>query len=87
MVFYAILACTPLLVALAVKLYYQCPINESKRAKRAFLIFSGLILWFFIAFRDKGVGSTDSLSYFTNWENMAFRNFEGLKDKIGRAHV
>ena len=84
MVFYTVLACTPLLVGLAVKLYYQCPINESKRAKRAFLFFSGLILFLVIALRDKEVGSTDSQNYFANWERHGFLNFEGLKDSLSR---
>ena len=84
MVFYTVLACTPLLVGLAVKLYYQCPINESKRAKRAFLFFSGLILFLVIALRDKEVGSVDSQNYFANWERHGFLNFEGLKDSLSR---
>lgn len=87
MVFYAIFACTPLLVALAVKLYYQCPINDSNRAKRAFLFFSGLILWLVIAFRDKAVGSTDSAIYYERWENMSFRNIEGLKENILKSRM
>ncbi|MBR2024066.1 MAG: EpsG family protein, partial [Clostridia bacterium] len=87
MVFYAMFACMPLLVGLAVKLYYQCPINESKRAKRAFIIFSGLILWFIIAFRDKSVGSLDSGRYYERWVEMAFRNVEGLIDNIARNRI
>lgn len=85
MFFYAVFASTPLLVALAVKLYYQCPIDEDKRAKRAFLFFSGLILFLVIALRDKGVGSADSSNYYRHWDNMAFRNFEGLKENIAKS--
>lgn len=85
MFFYAAFASTPLLVALAVKLYYQCPIDENKRAKRAFLFFSGLILFLVIALRDKSVGSVDSSNYYRNWDNMAFRNFEGLKENIAKS--
>ena len=87
MVFYAIFACTPLLVALAVKQYYQCPINESKRARRAFLFFSGLILWLVIALRDKEVGSTDSAHYYRHWDNMAFRNVEGLMENFVKSRM
>lgn len=87
MVFYAIFACTPLLVALAVKLYYQCPISENKRAKRAFLFFSGLILWLVIALRDKVVGSTDSSVYYDKWDQLGFLNIQGLKENLTRSKM
>ena len=87
MLFYGLFACTPLLVALVVKLYYQCPIRENKRAKRAFLVFSGLILWLIIGLRDSSMGSTDSYKYYLNWRNMAIRNLEGLKANIADSRM
>lgn len=79
MFWYIVIALTPLLIAPLVRTYYKTPINENQNAKKTYLFWCGFVIFLFIALRDKGLGSVDSLNYYNNWLTLRDADFEKYK--------
>ena len=78
MVWYLLLALTPLLLAPLVSYGYNSPIDTNKDAKRTYLIMCGLILFLMIALRHYSLGSIDSAGYYNNWITMRETPYSSL---------
>lgn len=79
MFWYLFFAIVPVIVSLAVSFSYKKSIKVNDKAKRTFLLWCGLFMFVIIAFRNKEVGSTDSLNYYNNWELLSNFSFQNLK--------
>lgn len=78
MIWYLILALSPLALAPLVARGYNSPIDSNKNAKRTYMIMCGLILFLMIALRHYSLGSVDSAGYYNNWITMRETPYSSL---------
>ncbi len=67
MIFYILLAIVPIIMTPIVNTIYKSSINRDDRAKRTFLLCCGACLFIMIAFRNRYIGSIDSVRYYEGW--------------------
>lgn len=79
MFWYIVISVAPLLIAPLINSYYKTSINENKNAKKTYLFWCGFIILFFIAFRNKDLGSVDSQNYYNNWVTLRDADWEKFK--------
>lgn len=82
MVWYLLLALSPLLLAPLVARGYNSPIDSNKNAKRTYIIMCGLILFLMIALRHYSLGSVDSAAYYNNWITLRNTSWSSLRIMI-----
>ena len=82
MIPYLILALSPVLIGSFFQLRYNRSIHSNDNHKKAFLWLFGLVLFIMIAFRNPYVGSTDSINYYNNWEDLSHATLSETIDFI-----
>ena len=67
MFWYLFLATSPIWLMFIIETCYKKPIDSDKSVKKIYVFFCGLVLFIFIGFRNKELGSVDSANYYDNW--------------------
>ncbi len=79
MLWYLVLAASPVGVMLLVESYYKKSINGDKKTKKVYLFWCGVIVFLMIGLRNKSLGSVDSLNYYNNWLELRELPFSKLR--------
>ena len=82
MLWFFLLALTPILAVPIANSVSGESIYSSDRAKRIYLTICGTVLFLMIALRSCELGSVDSQSYYNNWKLVRDMSLEGIRDFI-----
>ena len=87
MFWFLFIAVSPIGVMFIVQSYYKTTINSSKKVKKVYLFWCGLILFLMTALRNKSLGSVDATNYYNNWIKLRESSFEQLKLFIDKSDM
>ena len=87
MIFDLFLITSPILISQIIGIIYRADVNTNKKAKKAFLVCTGFVVFLFIALRNVDMGSKDTAGYALSWEKYAKLSLETIISRLHRGII
>lgn len=87
MTLYILLAASPLLLTPIINSYYKSSVATNRRARKALLVWFGLLLFVMIALRSRYLGTKDSSIYYDRWGMLGSLDFVGFKNYVAESRT